>query len=86
MSIAKQLKIQKKKTKDYIEGLIKECIKQGKFTTDFAANVGSDTDLYIECIDEISKSIRRTGYHLEIHEIKTTGQYSKIIVDVVKNK
>lgn len=86
MSIAKQLKIQKKKTKDYIEGLIKECIKQGKFTTDFAANVGQDTDLYVECIEEISKSMKRTGYHLEIKEIKATGQYSKIIVDVVKNK
>lgn len=86
MSIAKQLKMQKKKTKNYIEGLVKECIKQAKFSTYFTANVGQDTDLYVECIEEISKSMKRTGYHLEIKEIKSTGQYSNIYVDVVKNK
>lgn len=86
MSIAKQLKAQKKKTKDYIEGLVKLCIKDGKFKTDFSANAGQDTDLFVECIEEISKSMKRTGYHLEITKIDSSEQYSKIYVSVLKNK
>ena len=66
MTINEIIAKRRKQAKESCEARIVESIENGKFTARIFTTSVEDRKLYVECMQEIAKEMKGSGYHLKI--------------------